>query len=206
MPSSKDILENLSTIANGAIVIAVAWHVVSAVAVIALLTRWRPANRTAAALLSLPLISVSITAWVFANPFNGAIFALAALGLVMLAARGNTTPVRIGSGTSVALGLALLLYAWVYPHFLAGPSPVAYLYAAPLGIIPCPTLALVIAAALVGDGLVGGAWRVALAFLATFYAVFGIARLGVALDVGLLAGAVALFVQHRHAKLVISSP
>ncbi|HEY6881911.1 MAG TPA: hypothetical protein VI299_27975 [Polyangiales bacterium] len=45
---------------------------------------------------------------------------------------------------------------------------------------------------LFGDGLVGGAWRLTLAGLAMFYAVFGIARLGVALDWGLLAGATAL--------------
>lgn len=200
MPSPAEILANLAAIANRAIAVAVAWHLVSAVVVVALQMRWRPSNRVAAALLGLPLLSVSIMAWLFANPFNGAVFALAALGAVALAARGNTQPVQLGSRSSVAAGLALFVFAWVYPHFLVDASPVAYLYAAPLGVIPCPTLALVVAAALVGRGLVGGAWCIALASLAAFYALFGMIRLGVALDVGLLIGASALFAQRAQRR------
>lgn len=199
MPSPEDILANLSTIANRAVAVSVAWHCVSAVAVVALLMGWRPSNRAAAALLGMPLLSVSVAAWLFANPFNGAIFALAALGSVVLAARGNTHAVRLGSRTSVALGLALFLYAWLYPHFVVAPSPLTCLYAAPLGVIPCPTLSLLVAAALVGRGLVAGAWCVALALLAAFYALFGMLRLGVALDVGLLIGALALSAQQAFA-------
>lgn len=40
--------------------------------------------------------------------------------------------------------------------------------AVPLGVLPCPTLALVSGAALWAGGLVGGTWRITLAGVAAF--------------------------------------
>lgn len=35
----------------------------------------------------------------------------------------------------------MLAIGWIYPHFLDGPA-VDYLHAAPVGLVPCPTLAV----------------------------------------------------------------
>ncbi|HEY6880387.1 MAG TPA: hypothetical protein VI299_20325 [Polyangiales bacterium] len=206
MPNASDILANLSAIASQARVVAIAWHVVVVVVIMALLSGLRPSKRTAAMLLSLPLASVGIIAWRWHNPFNAIVFVGASLALTTLASRGRLHDrVRMGSRFAIVCGAGLLTYAWSYPHFLAGPSAIAYLYGAPLGIIPCPTLALAVAATLLGDGLVGGAWCLTLAGLAMFYAVFGIARLGVALDWGLLVGTAALLSQHWRTAREVSA-
>lgn len=85
-----------------------------------------------------------------------------------------------------------MVFAWVYPHFLVGRSPLAYLVGSPMGLIPCPTLALVMGLALVAGGPGGRSTSLLLALAGLFYAVFGVARLGVVLDVALLAGPVGL--------------
>ena len=198
MPSAEDILAGVRAISAGNMLVALGWHVVLALAIIVVLGGWRPSRRLAQRLLALPLVSVSVFAFAYGNPFNGAVFALGAVALVALA-RGKHEVAQV-AGFQWWAGVALLGYGWIYPHFLDG-SPLAYLYAAPVGLIPCPTLSVVIAFALLG-GLARRAWGATLAGLGLFYGAFGIARLGVVLDVGLLAGACVLmgawFFERRH--------
>jgi len=205
MPSSSEILASLGRIANQASVVAIAWHVVVGLAVVSLIVGFKPNQRTAALLLSVPLASVSLTAWSFGNPFNGAVLAVATLVLAGLASLGATQPARTDQRWALVVGILLVAFAWVYPHFLVERSALAYLYAAPLGILPCPTLALVSGAALCGGGLVGGAWRLSLAGFAAFYALFGMLRLGVLIDGFLLLGAIGLIVQDVQHRVQIRS-
>ena len=192
MPERQAILEGLTRIANDGAAFATAWHAVLTAVVVALLAGWRPSNRRAGRWLAVPLASVSVFAWGAHNPFNGTIFAVLALVLVGLAALGSAEPVT-GSGRGVqAAGMALVAFGWVYPHFLVGRPWSDYAFAAPLGLIPCPTLSVVIGLSIVGRGLGNRAWCWALAAAGVFYAVFGVARLGVWLDVPLLIGAVVL--------------
>lgn len=57
--------------------------------------------------------------------------------------------------------------------------------------IPYPTLFLVIGVALLCGGL-GRSWARLLSVAGAFYALFGVLRLGVRIDLALLAGAIAL--------------
>jgi len=209
MPTPSEILASLSRIANDAIWLAVFWHLVIAAVAVAIVVGYRPSRRLAALLLAAPLASVSIAAWLFGNLFNGAVFALAVLLLSVLAINGSRAAVASDARWTAVLGVCLIAFGWVYPHFLVGYSPLAYLVAAPLGTLPCPTLALVTGATLVGGGLVGGAWRIALAVLAAFYSLFGLFRLGVVIDAFLLLGAVGLLFQHllatRHGAPISSA-
>jgi len=168
--------------------VAIAWHIAIALVLVVLLCGWRPSRRLAQSLLALPLVSVAAFAFAFGKPFNGSVFALAAVALVVLA-RGREEVVRTAPW-QWRMGIALLVYGWLYPQFLDG-NPLAYLYAAPVGLIPCPTLSIVIALALLG-GLERRAWGGVLAALGLFYGAFGIVRLGVVLDIALLAGACAI--------------
>lgn len=190
MPTSEEILAGVAAIVREGWPVAIAWHIALALVLVMLLRGWRPSRRLAQSLLALPLVSVSAFAFAFGNPFNGTLFALAAGALVVLA-RGRDEVVR-ATAWQWWMGIALLVYGWLYPHFLDG-NPLAYLYAAPVGLIPCPTLSIVIALALLG-GLARRAWGGVAAALGLFYGAFGIVRLGVVLDVGLLAGACALTV------------
>jgi hypothetical protein len=186
MPDPDEVLALQSMIAERGIAIAIAWHIAMAGVLVAVWRGWRPSRELARALLSLPLASVSAAAFAFGNPFNGIVLAIGA-GLLLALARHDEVPVSRPSSWQWWSGAALLAYGWVYPHFLTG-SPLAYLYAAPVGLAPCPTLSVVLGFALLG-GLGRRAWGTVLSVLGLFYGVFGIARLGVVLDVGLVAGA-----------------
>lgn len=195
MPTPTEILNGLTAIANDHVVIAILWHVAILAALVALALGWRPRLRLAASLLAAPLASVAALAFVHGNPFNGVLLGAGALALVAfaLAARTGDEPLAAGAPWTVAAAAALIAFAWTYPHFLARGGWLGFLYAAPVGLVPCPTLALVAGLALLADGLDR---RIAagLAALAAFYGLFGVLRLGVQLDLGLLAGAVALAV------------
>jgi len=192
MPTSDEILRGLATIASTYWPVSLGWHVAVGLALLALATgRWRPSRRAGAALLALPAVSVSVLAWATGNPFNGATFVVIAGALALAGARLPREPVEPGPTWATALGAAVLAYAWVYPHFLESFPAWAYLYAAPLGAVPCPTLSAVLGFGLLAGGFGSRGWIVTAGVAGLFYAVFGMLRLGVWLDAGLLLAALA---------------
>jgi hypothetical protein len=206
VPTQREILDALARIADNAFAIAVVWHVIIALALVLLIGGWRPHNRTAALLIVAPIASAAVVAWAYANPFNGAILTIVAVVGVALAARLHSGQVARGPQWSWWLGAAMVAFAWVYPHFLTGRSPLAYLYGSPVGLIPCPTLALVIGVTLLGGGLGARAFSTLLGSVGALYALFGAIRLGVLLDLGLLAGAVGLLALAQSNSFRRSSP
>ena len=192
MPSSAAILAGATTIANEWRMVAIAWHVVLAVLLTALLRGWRPSNRFAAYVLSTPFVSVSAAAWVWGNPFNGTVFAALSVFLLAVAGRLSKGPVRFGGPIFSTLGSMLVAFGWGYPHFLGTDRWMTYAYAAPLGVLPCPTLSAVIGATLI-LGLLGSAvWSITLAAAGLMYGTVGVFVLDVQLDSGLLAGTLVL--------------
>lgn len=189
MPPPADILRGLGAIARQHIGLAIAWHIVIGGLVGALLAGWRPRKRLAGTLLALPLASVSTLAWIHGNPFNGTTFAIFTVALAALALRLPSEPVAFGPLWGRVAGAVLLGFGWAYPHFLEG-SALAYLYAAPLGLVPCPTLSAVIGLGLLLGGLGAWGWSWSLAVAGLLYGLFGALRLGVTIDVVLVAGAV----------------
>lgn len=192
MPATQQILHGLTIIANQWLWLAVAWHVCFAVLVVILMLGVRPSARVLGVLLGLPLFSVSTLAWVTGNPFNGTFFAMAGVAAMTVAIRAPERNVRPSVRWAVIMGALLLSFGWVYPHFLATGSFLTYLYAAPLGLIPCPTLSAVIGLGLVFGGLASRAWSLIMGVTGAFYGIFGAVRLGVSLDWVLMAGSVAL--------------
>ena len=194
MPNPQTIVDQLTLASNGAAVVAIAWHVVVAGAILGLLLGWRPSNRTAGVMLAGPIASAAGVALVFGNPFNGTILAALAVALVVLALRLSPRPVALGSPTARVVGALLVAFGAFYPHFLHHGTPLAYVYAAPTGVVPCPSLSLVIGFALLADGLGSRAWSLTAAALGLFYGIFGVARLAVYLDIPLVLGALALLI------------
>jgi hypothetical protein len=144
MPTADDILDALTLIANEGKSVALTWHVLLFVALATIANGWRPEERTAGALAVLPMVSAAVAAVVFRNPFNVALLALVTLALLVMAVRGERQRVARGPGWMKAVGLATIAYAWVYPHFLTNESPAMYLLAAPVGLLPCPSIAAAI--------------------------------------------------------------
>ena len=195
MPNPSEILAGLAAISNEMKFLAIVCHIVIGLWIVALVSGWRPTRRLAAIALLLPLVSVGVLAWMYRNPFNGVVFLLAALGLAVMGSRLPKAKVEIRAGLYTAIGGVLVLFGWIYPHFVAGGSWLKYLYASPVGLIPCPTLCVVTGFALIFKGFEARAPSLLLAALGIFYAVFGAFRLGVWIDIVLLAGAGALFFQ-----------
>lgn len=192
MPSADAVLASLTAIANEWRAFAIAWHLFFANQILALCVGCRPSRRTVAFSLVFPVVSVSALAWLSGNPFNGVVFLALAFLLRGFAYRLTVQPVRFASGPMLVAGSLLVLFGWVYPHFLATTRWIEYAYAAPLGLLPCPTLAALIGLTLILDLLQSKAWSIALATTGLFYGAIGVFRLGVPLDYGLLAGAIVL--------------
>ena len=193
MPTPTEILQTLAAIANEQAALAITWHVLIAVTAIGILASWRPTKK-GAAVVSIPLLSVSILAWAYKNPFNGLVFLLFAIAFVVIGLRRPSETVDRAPGWAAIAGLILILFGWVYPHFLGAGSWLRYLYKAPAGLIPCPTLSLVTGFALLANGFSSRAYSVTLGMLGLFYALFGAFRLGVRTDLVLGLGAAALLV------------
>jgi hypothetical protein len=203
MPTSEQILNGLREIANQWQILAVLWHGYFAVLAIGLLLGVRPSKRVAAMLLVLPLFSVSALAWTAANPFNGSLLAVAGIALIAIAMKLPDQHVRIAQSWSVSAGVFLFLFGWVYPHFLDTSSWMLYLYAAPTGLVPCPTLSIVIGLSLMLGGLNSRAWSLGLGAVGLFYGLFGVLRLGVTLDLVLLLGALLSMLVTFGTKLTV---
>jgi hypothetical protein len=192
MPSSKAILDGLTAIANEWRTVAMAWHALLTLLLIAALCGWRPSNRVTAYVLSAPLLSVSAAGWVWSNPFNGTVFAALFLFLLALARHLSKEPVHFGTPVLVIPGVLLVGFGWGYPHFLEADQWTAYAYAAPLGLLPCPTLSMAMGATLILDLLGSSAWSTTLASAGLVYGAVGVFALGVTLDYVLLAGTLML--------------
>lgn len=189
MPTSEEILAGLGLITNDWRLLAVAWHGFFAAVVVVLIAGVRPARRIVGALLVLPLISVSVLAWVHGNPFNGSVFALGGLALLVLAVGLGRDAVEVSRWPLAVPGSVMAGFGWIYPHFLDDATTVEFLYSAPTGLIPCPTLSIVVGFTLVLGGMGSRAWCLVLAVMGLFYGVFGSIGLGVTIDWVLAMGA-----------------
>jgi hypothetical protein len=189
VPSAVSIVQDLTSIANEWWRLAVAWHVYLLVPVVTVLFGLRWSKAAAAAWLVPPAASVATVAWMSGSPFNGVVFA--ALAVVLASAafnmrRGGVSPAR---GMAVLPGLALLLFGLTYPHFLRVTSWTEFVYAAPVGLLPCPTLAALIGVTLILNLFEDRAWGRTLAVAGLAYGAIGAFRLGVTLDLALIGGA-----------------
>lgn len=192
MPSAAEILATLTSISNDWTTLAAAWHIILAAAIIAVALGWRPGRRLGAIALTVPLLSVGALAWGSGNPFNAIVFLLFAILLAVLALRLPSVRVAPAASWARFAGAFLIAFGWTYPHFLEGGSWLRYLYEAPTGLIPCPTLSVVIGLTLLASGFSSRAYSLSLGFLGMFYGAFGAFRLGVTLDIALMAGAIVL--------------
>lgn len=198
MPSSVEVLTRLTTAANQFVGLAIAWHVVilgAGLAIVAGVLRTTP--RSSALALTAPLFSVSLVAWLTGNPFNGFVFGAFATALALLSSKQTVD--APGALLVRALGLGVLVFGLVYPHFVEAGSALVYLYAAPTGVVPCPTLSAVIGLTLLG-GVGSRAYRTTLSVLGLLYGLMGVLWLRVGIDVVLLAASVALLVLARSGR------
>jgi hypothetical protein len=194
MPPPEVILDGLTTIANDWRWLAIAWHVFAAALLLQFLAGWRPSVRMVTALLIAPIASVSLVSGFSHMAFNAAAFAALCAALIASVRRFGGEPVKPAGSVRIALSTACLLLGWAYPHFVVAQSWVTYIYAAPVGLVPCPTLLVVIGITLTLPGLGSRFWAIALTAAGLAYGLIGVFRLGVMLDWGLILASATLAV------------
>jgi hypothetical protein len=187
-----EILNGLTSIANDWRWLSISWHVSLGALLLTLVAGWRPSARVLSRLLVAPLVSVSVVAWLSGNPFNGTMFAVLAGTLAFAARCFSNAPGQLAGSMWAAAGVAFVAFGWTYPHFLNAASWTSYLYAAPFGLLPCPTLSVVIGMTFLVRELRSRLWTGSLALAGLLYGAFGVLRLGVTLDWVLLCASVLL--------------
>lgn len=195
MITPQEILESLAATANSWKAVAVFWHVVGLVLLASILAGPFQPRQRLAPLLTVPLLSVSVFAWAGDNFFNGAMFLIAGIALLLVGISLKPAKCHRADPAMHVVGAALILFALVYPHFVNVSSTWQYLLYAPVGLLPCPTLSLVIGASIMLNGFESRAWSFTLAGFGLFYGMLGALWLGVHLDWVLVAGSLALFVK-----------
>lgn len=198
MPAPDAILNGLTALANDWRGLAIAWHVLVAALFVALVSGWGLSARSAGYLLVAPVLSVGLLAWLSGNPFNGTVFVVLAASLAAAASRFGTGPVRIASPGWIACAAAAIMFGYTYPHFLSTDSWTAYLYASPVGVVPCPTLSVVVGTTLLFQNVRSSTWAAGLIAAGLLYGSIGVLRLGVVLDWGLILATVALAASVAH--------
>ena len=189
MPSAASILENSTSIANDWWVLAVAWHVYLLAPLITLVAGFRWSRVLAAAWLVPLIVSVSAVAWSAGSPFNAAVFALLTVLLIWAAATMRDGPVSLARGVTVLPGLVMFLFGITYPHFIRATSWTEFAAAAPVGLLPCPTLAALVGVTLMLNLFEDRRWGWTIAIAGLAYGAIGVVHLGMTLDLLLLAGA-----------------
>ena len=192
---TADIISGLETIANKYKVLATVWHLLFYGLLISLLAKWQPSNSLFGILLCLPLLSVALLAWINGNPFNGTMFSVLSLLLVIFAIRLSPQVVSTSQLIFMIIGICMIAYGLVYPHFLETDSIMKYFYASPAGLVPCPTLSVLIGILLVFNGLGSPSIQMLLVIFGLFYGLFGAIKLKVYLDIGLITGSIILLIK-----------
>ncbi len=194
MPTPEQIHNSLFEIANTWQPIAILWHFYFAVLAIGLIKGARPTKRFTGILLILPLLSVSMLAWLSGNLFSGTVFAVSGAALFCIALCLPASGVQVARWWALVPGVLMVVLGWAYPHFLDTMSLLPYLYSAPTGLIPCPTLSIVIGFSLLLGRLGSRAWSVILGAMGIFYGLLGALHLSLVLDWVLLIGALILVI------------
>jgi hypothetical protein len=201
MPTAAEILDGLRSISNNYTMVSIYWHIVIYIAIVIILIGvWRPSNRMAGMFLSLPFFTVALLAWFNGNPFNGILFSILAIFCLIPGFRLSKERINYSSLFYRIAGVLLLLFGLWYPHFLEADSYLKYLYAAPTGLIPCPTLSIAIGIALIYNGFNSNPLKIILICFGFFYGLFGILKLGVYLDAVLLLGTIILLFQYFYKR------
>jgi hypothetical protein len=194
MPSSEEILKSLQLAANQYSGLAILWHMLMFLFILFLYFK-KPSNGLTGVALSLPLFSVSIIAFLVHNFFNGIVFTVAGLLFIGLARSAKKENISLNSSPVLrSAGIAVLIFGWAYPHFL-GSGFIIYFYAAPVGLIPCPTLLTITGISMIFSIKQSTQAVISLVVLDLFYALFGVFRLEVYIDIVLLFAAIVYFFQ-----------
>ena len=192
MPTKQEILAGLTWLANEYAAIAIIWHILLFLLIVMLFAGWKPRNNLMILILTSLLMSASLFASLQGNFFTAVVFALLVITSIYGTLRSANEMIKGNRSWPDIVGLMLILYGLSYPEFLKANSVLEYGYAAPTGLIPCPTLAVLTGFTLLYRGFGSIIWTLMIVISGMFYGLFGALYLNVYLDWMLVAGAFIL--------------
>jgi hypothetical protein len=195
MLTTEEILKGLQAIVDNQAILAILWHIAFYFLIICFVVNWHPTNKLLGILICLPLISVAVLAWSYGNPFNGSMFSLLTLLILIFSLRTSGNRISYSTRPFVVIGIIMIAFGFVYPHFIKANSLFEYVYASPAGLIPCPTLSLLIGILLLFNALGSAAISLSFIIFGLFYGLFGMFKLGVTIDIFLLFGSISLLLK-----------
>ncbi len=190
MPTQEEILSGLQQIADQRSLIAIFWHIVFYLYLFFIILGRKITRQEMSLFVSVPLLSVSVLAWNTANPFNGTVFVLLFVLALYFGLKNQREKVQYSGIFFRLTGAVLMLFGLIYPHFTG--INLSLFIQSPLGLIPCPTLSLIIGFALFFRGFGSKPLVVLYTVAGLFYGFFGVLRLGVMVDAVLVAGSLIL--------------
>lgn len=130
------------------------------------------------------------------NPFNGFLFSVMAILIFIFGIKASDQPIQLSQVPFILAGIIMIVFGLVYPHFINAGSFFKYLYASPAGLIPCPTLSILIGLLLLYNGFNSQPITIAFIAFGLFYGIFGVIKLAVYLDIFLILGSVMLLIKY----------
>jgi hypothetical protein len=127
--------------------------------------------------------------------FYGTLFSILTILTLVFGLRASADPISFSGLPFLTAGIIMVVFGLIYPHFVNGAF-IKYLYASPVGLIPCPTLSLIIGFALIFNGFGSRSFTISLIAFGLFYGVFGVLKLSVHMDLFLLLGTLTLLVKY----------
>lgn len=196
MPKTEDIINGLQSVVNDYSTFAIVWHAIFYFLLTGLIAKWQPSNKLFGVLLCLPLVSVALFAWLSGNPFNGFVFSIMTILIFIFGFKASNQPIQISQVPFMIIGILMIVFGLIYPHFISANSIFKYFYASPVGLIPCPTLSILIGFLLLYNGF--GSQPITITFIAIglFYGIFGVLKLAVYLDIFLILGSITLLIKY----------
>lgn len=139
--NAQEILNYLEMLANHSLWVNISMHILVFMALFAIFSKTKEKLRRwiFQAVVSILLLSVTINALVFGNPFHAVTFGILALtSLVQLFVRKETIQIT-DSKRIMAIALFFIFMGLWYPEFV-DKNALLLLVVSPVGVIPCPTL------------------------------------------------------------------
>lgn len=198
------ILNYINSVAGKYPILSIALHLmVIALTILLFIPAFKQKRFMFNGVLALLCTSVAVIASINGNYFNGGFFVIL-LGFVFIEffrRRNEIETVFFGRHTwgenvKNAFCFAMILLGLLYPHFV-NVSPVLFIFLSPLGIIPCPTLTVVMGLLNLFYPRVSKGVYTAATLMALFYGITGVFLLQVYMDIPLMLIALYSFYNLR---------
>jgi hypothetical protein len=185
--NAESILNAISLAANFSPAVNIVMHVLVLGAIVMLFTGAGPKLRRLIfdAVLLILAAAVAVISILVGNPFNMLTFGIIAVISLIELIRGKNLAGRPGLNLNTVISLIIIFIGFWYPEFVQAGLP-AMLVLSPLGVIPCPTLMVMLGMLNLAVPNVNRVQYIALIVMAAFYGLTGVFMLKVYLDIALL--------------------